>query len=241
VQQTNFAQGDPKLVDRAAYDYRLALGSPCINAGSDPGTGAGFALLPTRQYVHLASAVDRTIDGTIDIGAYELGLPVDGGADAGSDVSDAGAPPPRDASDATSPPRTDASDAGAPPPRDVASDSAAPRDAIDAAMPRDVSDVSISSDASDAGLPDPRDVSDGGAPASPDASEGGVSPPPSGGGDGDGGGCGCRTARGGDATGIPLAGLALGLLAAWRRVGNRQRAASRRPQRSQSNDVISAL
>ena len=72
MQVANFAQGDPRLVDRAAYDYRLAPGSPCINAGTDPGTGAGFVLLPSRQYVHPAGAVDRTIEGDVDIGAYEF-------------------------------------------------------------------------------------------------------------------------------------------------------------------------
>jgi hypothetical protein len=129
LQQTNFAQGDPKLVDRAAYDYHLAFGSPCINAGSDPGTGAGFSLLPVRQYVHPASAVDRTTEGTIDIGAYEFGMPMDGGTDA----SDAGAPRTPDASDASKPPPLDASvDRVSEPPDASADASLPPPDAPDA-------------------------------------------------------------------------------------------------------------
>jgi hypothetical protein len=84
MQTTNFSQGDPKLVDRTSYDYRLAPGSPCINAGSDPGLGAGFALLPVRHYVHPANAADRVAVGAIDIGAYEFGTSA---GDAGSDAS----------------------------------------------------------------------------------------------------------------------------------------------------------
>lgn len=38
--------GDPMLQDRAAFDYHLLAGSPCINAGADPGLGGGF---PSRR------------------------------------------------------------------------------------------------------------------------------------------------------------------------------------------------
>jgi hypothetical protein len=218
MQQTNFAQGDPKMVDRAAYDYRLAPGSPCINAGTDPGTGAGFALLPSRHYVHPAKAVDRTIDGIVDIGAYEFGLPMEGGTDSGADVSDAGSQPPRDASDAGSPPAQDAADAGSS--RPDASDSAPPRDASDAVAPRDVSDASVSSDtssdAADMGAVAPRDASDAGSSLPPDAPDGSVSPPPGPVGD-DGGGCGCRMARERDGGSLPCAAFAIALAAAHRR------------------------
>jgi hypothetical protein len=84
IQTTNFSQGDPKLVDRAGFDYRLSPGSPCIDAGSDPGMGAGFALLPVRHYVHPANAADRSAAFAIDIGAYEFGTTA---IDAGSDAS----------------------------------------------------------------------------------------------------------------------------------------------------------
>jgi hypothetical protein len=40
------SDGDPNLVDAAGFDYRLALGSPCIDAGLDPGDD-----LPLFQYV----------------------------------------------------------------------------------------------------------------------------------------------------------------------------------------------
>jgi MYXO-CTERM domain-containing protein len=61
------------LVDAPNFDYHLVAGSPCVDAGADPGTGAGMALLPQFQYVHPADRESRTSVGTIDIGAYELG------------------------------------------------------------------------------------------------------------------------------------------------------------------------
>jgi hypothetical protein len=212
VLQTNFAQGDPKLVDRAGFDYRLAPGSPCINAGSDPGTGAGFALLPARQYVHPTSAIDRTIEGAVDIGAYEFGSPMDAGMEAGADAADTGAPPPRDASDTGTPPTPDASDAGLPRPDTV--DAATPRDA---AAPRDSSDASASSDASDAGPLDPRDIADTGSPPRADAADGEPPPPGTGDGSGNSEGCGCRTARGRDGSRALLGCVALALVARCRR------------------------
>ncbi|MCB9579681.1 MAG: hypothetical protein H6717_21810 [Polyangiaceae bacterium] len=61
------------LADAANFDYHLVAGSPCVDAGVDPGTGAGMALLPQFQYVHPADRENRTSVGAIDIGAYELG------------------------------------------------------------------------------------------------------------------------------------------------------------------------
>jgi MYXO-CTERM domain-containing protein len=85
VMAGNFTTGDPMLVDRAGFDYHLKTGSPCVNAGVDPGTGAGMSLLPTLEYVHPASREARTSVGVIDIGAYELG--------GGTPLSDGGSPP----------------------------------------------------------------------------------------------------------------------------------------------------
>ena len=63
---------DPLLVNRAAFDYRLQAGSPAINAGADPGSAEGYALLPDRQYVHPRNDQARTTSGSaVDIGAYE--------------------------------------------------------------------------------------------------------------------------------------------------------------------------
>jgi len=47
---TNLVSNTPGLVNSANYDYRLAPGSPAIDAGSNPGTGAGVSLVPTSQY-----------------------------------------------------------------------------------------------------------------------------------------------------------------------------------------------
>ena len=53
---------DPQFVDAAAGDYRLARGSPCINAGNN-------------GYVEETTDLDgnpRFIYGTVDMGAYEF-------------------------------------------------------------------------------------------------------------------------------------------------------------------------
>lgn len=74
VLANNFSNGDPMLANLAGYDYHLLPGSPCVDAGVDPGTAAsGFSLLPIAQYVHPLGSETRTSVGVIDIGAYELG------------------------------------------------------------------------------------------------------------------------------------------------------------------------
>lgn len=70
---SSWRAGDSQFVDPKNYDYRLKPNSPCIDRGEDPGAGAGFALTPTHQYVHPACGETRTIQGKIDIGAYEFG------------------------------------------------------------------------------------------------------------------------------------------------------------------------
>ncbi|MFT2604204.1 hypothetical protein ACMWQW_30525, partial [Escherichia coli] len=45
--------------------------SSAINAGSNPGTGSGFSLTPTNQYVAVASTQTRPTVGALDIGAFE--------------------------------------------------------------------------------------------------------------------------------------------------------------------------
>ncbi|MCU1280093.1 MAG: hypothetical protein JWM53_3639 [bacterium] len=84
VQTANYSGTAPMFAAVASYDYHLVAGSPCVDAGHDPGmTTGGVSLLPSLEYVHPAMFEGRTSVGTIDIGAFELGgaTPiVDGGA-----------------------------------------------------------------------------------------------------------------------------------------------------------------
>jgi parallel beta helix pectate lyase-like protein len=99
VRTTNFdsTMGDPMFVNLASYDVRLQPGSPCIDHGTDPGTGAGQPLAPAFEYVHPLSETARVVVGaSIDVGAYEYGNPGgDGGAmsadDAGASADDGAA------------------------------------------------------------------------------------------------------------------------------------------------------
>ena len=85
ILEGNFSakDGDPMLVNLDAFDYHLQAGSPCKDAGVDPGTGAGMSLVPTKHYVHPASSEGRTSVGAIDIGAYEIGGGTGGSGGAG--------------------------------------------------------------------------------------------------------------------------------------------------------------
>jgi hypothetical protein len=69
---TNCLVADPRFADRAAYDYHLQAGSPCVDAGSAPGSGTGRPLTPTRQYVYDLGQTARPLSGAaIDAGAFE--------------------------------------------------------------------------------------------------------------------------------------------------------------------------
>lgn len=69
----NHTGAEPCLVDADAFDYHLLPGSPCVNAGADPGDGDGFSLSPDAHYLHTVAKSGRTSVGVIDLGAYELG------------------------------------------------------------------------------------------------------------------------------------------------------------------------
>ncbi|HEX9812783.1 MAG TPA: right-handed parallel beta-helix repeat-containing protein [Burkholderiales bacterium] len=66
--RNNLFLTDPKLMDRERFDYRLAAGSPAIDAGVDPGD----PLRPVSQYVHPRRAATRPVLGPPDVGAYEF-------------------------------------------------------------------------------------------------------------------------------------------------------------------------
>jgi len=70
---SNCLVSNPLFVNRPAFDYHLTSGSPCVNAGTTPGTGQGFSLQPVQQYVYDRGHVARTTNGAaIDAGAFEL-------------------------------------------------------------------------------------------------------------------------------------------------------------------------
>jgi hypothetical protein len=64
---------DAGLLDRDHYDYRLGPDSPAIGWGVDPGLAERVRLFPTLEYVHPAQTKAVTIDGRIDVGAYQHG------------------------------------------------------------------------------------------------------------------------------------------------------------------------
>lgn len=68
----NYSGGNPMFVDIGNFNYRLEAGSAAIDAGIDPGSGAGRSLLPTQEYVQPATSQLRPSNAAIDIGAYEF-------------------------------------------------------------------------------------------------------------------------------------------------------------------------
>jgi hypothetical protein len=88
VQTTNYADADPKFVDPAKFDFHLADGSPAIDKGTTPANAGAMSLVPDHHYVHPTSSIGRkTVGAAIDIGAYEKGGDVVGGADGGASSS----------------------------------------------------------------------------------------------------------------------------------------------------------
>jgi hypothetical protein len=69
---TNCLSANPAFVNRAAFDYHLQATSPCLDIGSAPGSGQGYALAPTQQYVYNVGHGPRAVVGpAIDAGAFE--------------------------------------------------------------------------------------------------------------------------------------------------------------------------
>ncbi len=90
TQANNYSGSTTCLVNAASFDYHLVAGTPCVDGGAPPGSGAGFDLTPKYQYVQPAGREGRSTVGTIDIGAYELGGGTGTGGAGGSAGSGAG-------------------------------------------------------------------------------------------------------------------------------------------------------
>lgn len=69
--QANVVGPNVKLVDRAAYDFRLAPGSPAIDTGIVAATPDGVSVLPLSEYREPLSLMPRPRHGAIDAGAFE--------------------------------------------------------------------------------------------------------------------------------------------------------------------------
>lgn len=68
---TNIVGTDPGFVNLAAKNFRLAKGSPCINAGASLNPAVPRDYLPKRQYSEHQKYKARPVTGKIDIGAFE--------------------------------------------------------------------------------------------------------------------------------------------------------------------------
>ncbi|MEX2647715.1 MAG: right-handed parallel beta-helix repeat-containing protein [Alphaproteobacteria bacterium] len=62
---------DPGFIDAANGDFRLAAGSPAIDAGTVNAAIDGERVVPDCEYVHPASERPRPSVGEIDLGSYE--------------------------------------------------------------------------------------------------------------------------------------------------------------------------
>jgi hypothetical protein len=147
VKDNNFV-GDAMFVNTATFDFHLKAGSPAIDKGVAPGSGAGTALDPLCQYVHPARAYLRKNVGTLDQGGFELGgettTPCSGTlppGDAGPPMMDASPPGDSAVADTATTPPSDSdvpTDTGAPP---IGDDSGVTADTGSSTTPDDDSGV----------------------------------------------------------------------------------------------------
>jgi len=67
----NFVSQTAGFVDPERMDFRLRRGSPAIDKGLGPAEISGDNLAPSFQYRRHMKGVPRTVQGRVDIGAYE--------------------------------------------------------------------------------------------------------------------------------------------------------------------------
>lgn len=64
------------FVNSTAYDYHLVSTSSAINSATTAGSAStGYNLTPVKEYIHPANQVNKVIQTTLDIGAYEYVSP----------------------------------------------------------------------------------------------------------------------------------------------------------------------
>lgn len=74
IEKTNCQHQDPMFLDPPVYEYHLIKGSPCIDSGSNPGTGNGEKLAPQYEYNNpMRHKTRRIVGNAIDPGAFEYG------------------------------------------------------------------------------------------------------------------------------------------------------------------------
>lgn len=59
--------------DPAKFDFTPKTGSPCIDAGAEPGTVDSFSLRPELEYVFPLDSRKRPSNARLDVGAFEAG------------------------------------------------------------------------------------------------------------------------------------------------------------------------
>lgn len=65
----------PLFANEASQDFRLTMNSPAVNAGTALNSNALPDNDVVRHYVKYQTSTARPVDGVLDIGAYEFGLP----------------------------------------------------------------------------------------------------------------------------------------------------------------------
>lgn len=74
--ENNLESDNSGFADKNTFEYHLTPDSPARDAGGDPGSFRGVSLTPVREYVHALQSRERSVDGTLDIGAFEYQEPV---------------------------------------------------------------------------------------------------------------------------------------------------------------------
>ncbi|MBA2611868.1 MAG: T9SS type A sorting domain-containing protein [Bacteroidetes bacterium] len=76
LKNKNYSIAAAGFVNSATYDYHLLPACSAINSSTPAGTASnGYVLTPSKEYMHPANQVSKTIQGVLDIGAFEYVSP----------------------------------------------------------------------------------------------------------------------------------------------------------------------